>query len=59
MHQSICLILLGNIAKLISGLPVAEHFPQFQAEHPYNHSFISNQEVLDFFRPMHLLNDRR
>ncbi len=49
------LILLGNIAHTIQRLPAAEKFPQIVAEHPYNISFISNTDIIDFFRPLHLL----
>ncbi len=49
------LILFGNIAKTINALPGTEAFAQFHCEHPYNISFITNQAVLDFFRPFDLL----
>lgn len=49
-------ILLGKIAGTIDEL-IPEH-RQFNlyAEHPYNLSFITNQNVLDFFRPLRLLS---
>jgi uracil-DNA glycosylase len=50
------LILLGKIAQIINTLPAAKSYRQFQAEHPFNHSFISNPNVLNFFRPLHLLD---
>lgn len=49
------LILFGNIACTIDKL--IDHFEikRLYAEHPYNHSFITNSEVIEFFRPLHLL----
>lgn len=49
------LLLFGKIAQIIHAFPEAKTFPQLIAEHPYNISFISNQEIIDFFRPLHLL----
>ncbi|MCH9756733.1 MAG: uracil-DNA glycosylase [Gammaproteobacteria bacterium] len=46
------LILFGRIAKKIPGY---ERFETVLAEHPYNLSFITNQVVIDFFKPMDLL----
>lgn len=52
IKPSIQLILLGKIAEtveegnLVIGL---------KAQHPYNLSFISNQQVIDFFKPLDLL----
>jgi uracil-DNA glycosylase len=48
-------ILLGRIANTID--QYINHIPQdkLYAEHPYNHSFITNPKVLDFFKPLHLL----
>jgi uracil-DNA glycosylase len=51
----VTLILLGNIAKQINSLPTTKYFQQFHAEHPYNCTFITNPEVLNFFRPFNLL----
>ncbi|MFI4963382.1 MAG: uracil-DNA glycosylase family protein [Legionellales bacterium] len=48
------LILFGAIAK---GVPQEQLAIGLLAEHPYNISFISNQQVLDFFKPLDLLND--
>ena len=54
-HPSVELILFGNIANLIDKL-VADHpVKRLYAEHPYNISFIQNAEVIDFFKPLHLL----
>ncbi len=57
-HNPDCtLILFGKIANAI--LPLLAHSEHFKktliAEHPYNLTFISNPEVLAFFRPFHLL----
>lgn len=46
-------ILFGRIAEQV---PEARFFPCLIAEHPYNLSFITNQTVLDFFKPLDLLN---
>ena len=49
---SLQLVLLGRIAEKIpkTGLPIA-----LQALHPYNLSFITNPDVIQFFKPMDLL----
>lgn len=49
------LVLWGKIAEQLKRLPVTARFPQAQAEHPYNLSFINNPSMLALFRPMHLL----
>lgn len=50
----VTLLLLGNIAKqIIPIMPPNMH--HFQAEHPYNISFIHNRQIIDFFANMHLL----
>lgn len=51
-HTPIELILLGQIAKKI---PEVAFFPGLIAEHPYNISFITNPQVLNYFKPMDLL----
>lgn len=49
------LILFGNIANIIDKL-AGHHCPKkLYSEHPYNLSFISNQQVIEFFKPLHLL----
>lgn len=48
-------ILLGRIASQIEKLIDPPHFERLNAEHPYNHSFINNPDVLAFFKPLHLL----
>jgi uracil-DNA glycosylase len=49
------MILWGKIAELLKKLPVMEKFPQIVAEHPYNLSFIANQDMHALFGPMQLL----
>lgn len=49
------LVLFGGIAKAIDKMPQAQRFDRFTCEHPYNVSFITSGEVLDFFRPLRLL----
>jgi uracil-DNA glycosylase len=49
------LILLGRIANLIDNLIPELSVDKLYAEHPYNISFITNQKVIDFFKPLHLL----
>jgi uracil-DNA glycosylase len=49
------MVLWGKIAELLSKLPVMKDFPQINAEHPYNLSFIGNQDMHQLFRPMQLL----
>jgi uracil-DNA glycosylase len=51
-------ILLGLKAQPMAGLC---HTPLtcFSAEHPYQLSFITNPEVLEFFRPFDLLRSRK
>lgn len=50
------MILWGKIAELLSKLPVMKDFPQITAEHPYNLSFIGNEEMHRLFQPMRLLH---
>lgn len=47
------MILFGRIA---SQVPNAHLFPCLVAEHPYNISFITNPDVLAFFKPLDLLS---
>lgn len=49
------LILFGRIANTIDTLLPHKDLNKIYAEHPYNHTFITNQAVLDFFKPLHLL----
>jgi uracil-DNA glycosylase len=49
-------ILLGRIANVIDKLlHDCPHIEKLYAEHPYNLSFITNPQVLAFFKPLHLL----
>lgn len=54
-NPEVQLILFGNIAHTIDKL--VDHFEikRLYAEHPYNISFITNPEVIHFFKPLHLL----
>ncbi|SRR5579883_238797 len=54
-NPTIQLILFGKIAIAIDAL--VDHFEikRLYAEHPYNLSFIQNPEVIDFFKPLNLL----
>ncbi|MBA2651518.1 MAG: uracil-DNA glycosylase [Tatlockia sp.] len=47
------LILFGQIAKQV---PEVKFFTCLIAEHPYNLTFITNPQVLEFFKPLDLLN---
>lgn len=49
------LILFGNIANSINQLNLPLSVQKLYSEHPYNLSFIQNSEVIQFFRPLHLL----
>lgn len=54
LHRpNIKLILFGRIAALLEQM--TDDFDRLVAEHPYNLSFITNPEVLEFFRPLSLL----
>lgn len=52
-NPSLQLIFFGKIAQILEYPP---HLPTLIAEHPYNLSFIKNPQVLNFFRPLDLLN---
>ena len=49
------MVLWGKIAELLSKLPVMQDFPRIVAEHPYNLSFIGNQDMHQLFQPLQLL----
>jgi uracil-DNA glycosylase len=51
-HPNLRLILFGKIA---ANIPESVRFQRLTAEHPYNISFITNSQVLDFFKPLDLL----
>lgn len=53
--SSIQLVLLGRIAEQI---PQTKLLPGLLAEHPYNISFITNSDAVNFFKPMDLLARR-
>lgn len=48
-------ILFGRIASMIDTLIDHPHLEKLYAEHPYNLSFITNEKVIAFFKPLHLL----
>lgn len=50
------LILFGKIAEDFNKLDLLSTHKRLCAEHPYNISFIKNQQVIDFFKPFTLLN---
>lgn len=52
LKPNIQLILLGKIAETVSQDKLSVGL---MAEHPYNVSFIHNQSVIDFFKPLDLL----
>lgn len=58
-NPKISLILLGNIAKSIDSIKSSTKFPKLYAPHPYNISFIQNQAILAFFKPLHLLRKNK
>ena len=49
------LILFGTHAKALKKKLPLENFETIEVEHPYNHTFIQNEEVLKLFAPMKLL----
>lgn len=53
-NQNVKYLLFGKIAQQFKALPRDKCLV---AEHPYVLSFIENTEVLDFFRPFHLLRE--
>lgn len=53
------LILLGKVAETINGISASKNFTKLCAEHPYNLSFIANETIINFFRPLHLLRSYR
>lgn len=56
VRPDIEIILLGKVAKNIGLLPSCKKFKQLTAEHPYNLSFITNPDIIDFFKPFDLLS---
>lgn len=53
LQPSIKLVLLGKVAQT---LLESDFFSSFEAEHPYNISFITNEDVVAFFKPLDLLS---
>jgi uracil-DNA glycosylase len=49
------LILFGTHAKALKKKLPLDNFETIEVEHPYNHTFIQNKEVLKLFAPMKLL----
>ncbi len=49
------LILFGKVAEKVMNIKAVKRFPTLIAEHPYNTSFIKNQQVINFFHPFKLL----
>jgi len=49
------LILFGTHAKALKKKLPLENFETIEVEHPYNHTFITNEKVLKLFTPMKLL----
>ena len=47
-----------TLGKLAQKVPETMLFPRLVAEHPYNISFITNQDVISFFQPFNLLERR-
>jgi uracil-DNA glycosylase len=55
-RPNLTLILFGQIANTIEKLvSLPQDAKKLYAEHPYNLSFITNLQVIEFFRPLHLL----
>ncbi len=55
-NTKVKLVLFGSFAKnLYDKNQSLQKFDAFACEHPYNISFITNKQVIDFFRPMDLL----
>ena len=49
------LILFGTHAKALKKKLPLENFETIELEHPYNHTFITNENALNLFGPMNLL----
>lgn len=54
-RPNVVFILFGRIAKQVCGLIEDYSVQTVFAEHPYNVSFITNNEVIGFFKSFHLL----
>lgn len=56
-NTKVKLVLFGSFAKnLYDKNQSLQKFDAFACEHPYNISFVTNNDVIDFFRPMDLLS---
>jgi uracil-DNA glycosylase len=56
LNPNIELLLFGKIANIIDNLIDKTTVKKLYSEHPYNLSFITNPDVLGFFKPLHLLS---
>lgn len=54
--NAVKLILWGKIADQLSHIPAVQALPKIKSEHPYNLSFIANEEMQNFFKPLKFLN---
>lgn len=54
-RPNVTFILLGKIANRIQDAICGKKIKTLIAEHPYNHTFINNPDMLSFFEPLHLL----
>lgn len=54
-RPQVTFLLFGKVAALVEELLPTSHLRKLCAPHPYNLSFITNPEVLQFFAPLHLL----
>lgn len=54
-NPHVTLILFGRIATVLEDFIPRTHKAKLLAEHPYNVSFINNQTIIDFFKPLQLL----
>jgi len=55
-NYNIELILFGNAANEIDSMKVSQYFKIHRFEHPYNISFVCNENAIEFFKPMKLLS---
>ena len=55
-NANVELLLFGKIAEKIQALPASKPFKKLVAEHPYNISFITNANILNFFKDIQLLS---
>jgi len=55
-NPDVNLVLFGKVAEAVSVFESSKGFNSLVTEHPYNVSFIGNQDAIDFFGPMDLLS---